>query len=40
VRLDPFPLLVAQPKEIASHDPDPFKKRIRIVLSARKINEF
>jgi len=37
VRFDPFPLLVAQPKEIASHDPDPFKKRIRIVLSARKI---
>jgi len=36
VRFDPFPLLVAQPKEIASHDPDPFKKRIRIVLSAQK----
>jgi hypothetical protein len=36
VRFDPFPLLVAQPKEIAAHDPDPFKKRIRIVLSAQK----
>jgi hypothetical protein len=33
VRLDPPPLLVAQPKEILPHDPDPFQKRIRIVLS-------
>jgi hypothetical protein len=33
MRLDPMPLLVAQPKEILAHDPSPFQKRIRIVLS-------
>jgi len=36
VRLDPSPLLVAQPKQIPAHDPDPSQKRIRIVLSAPK----
>jgi hypothetical protein len=36
VSFNPFPLLVTQPKEIAAHDPDPFKKRIKIVLSAQK----
>jgi hypothetical protein len=25
MRLDPSPLLVAQPKQIAAHDPDPFQ---------------
>jgi len=30
------PLLVAQPKQIPAHDPDPFQKRIRIVLSGRE----
>jgi hypothetical protein len=36
MRLDPSPLLIAQPKQIPAHDPDPFQKRIRIVLSARQ----
>jgi len=36
MRLDPSPLLVAQPKQIPAHDPDPFQKRIRIVLSGRE----
>jgi hypothetical protein len=26
-------LLIAQPKQILAHDPDPFQRRIRIVLS-------
>ena len=26
VRLDPFPLLIAQPKQVAAHDPDPLPK--------------
>jgi hypothetical protein len=33
VRLDPLPLLVAQPKQIPAHDPNPSPKRISIVLS-------
>ena len=33
VRLDPSPLLVTHPKQIPAHDPIPFQKRIRIVLS-------
>jgi uncharacterized protein len=33
MRLDPLPLLIAQPKQILAHDPDPFQRRIRIVLS-------
>jgi hypothetical protein len=40
VRFDPLPLLIAQPKQVAAHDPKSFQKRIRIVLSERKINEF
>jgi hypothetical protein len=27
-------------KRVPAHDPNPFQKRIRIVLSERKINEF
>jgi uncharacterized protein len=33
---DPLPLLIAQPKQVLAHDPDPFQKRIKIVLSQRK----
>jgi hypothetical protein len=40
VRFDPLPLLVAQPKQIPAHDPNPSLKRISIVLSKQKINEF
>jgi hypothetical protein len=40
VRFHPFPLLIAQPKQVRAHDPNPFPKRIRIVLSGQKINEF
>jgi hypothetical protein len=29
-------LLIAQPKQIPAHDPNPFQKRIRTVLSERK----
>jgi hypothetical protein len=36
VRLKPSPLFIAQPKQVLAHDPDPFQKRIRIVLSALK----
>jgi hypothetical protein len=36
VRLDPQPLLVAQPKQISAHDPNPSPKRISIVFSAHK----
>jgi hypothetical protein len=36
MRLNPRPLLVAQPKQILPHDPIPFQKRIRIVLSGQK----
>jgi hypothetical protein len=36
VRFDPLPLLVAQPKQIPSHDPNPSLKRISIVLSQQK----
>jgi hypothetical protein len=36
VRLDPPPLLVAQPKQIPAHDPNPSLKRISIVLSQHK----
>jgi hypothetical protein len=35
-RLDARPLLIAQPKQVPAHGPDPFHKRIRIVLSERK----
>jgi hypothetical protein len=35
VGFDPLPLLVAQPKQIPAHDPNPSPKRISIVLSAR-----
>jgi hypothetical protein len=30
------PLLIAQPEQVLAHDPDPFQKRIRIVLSGLK----
>ena len=33
---DPLPLLVAQPKQIPAHDPNPSLKRISIVLSQQK----
>jgi hypothetical protein len=36
MRLDPLPLLVAQPEKVPAHDPDPSQKRIRIVFSALK----
>jgi len=36
VRFDPLPLLVAQPKQIPAHDPNPSPKRISIVLSQQK----
>jgi len=37
MRLNPSPLLVAQPKQIPAHDPRSlFPKRIRIVLSKRE----
>jgi hypothetical protein len=29
--LDPSPLLVAQPKQVCAHHPDPLPKRIKIV---------
>jgi hypothetical protein len=31
MRFDPLPLLVAQPKQIPAHDPNPSPKRISIV---------
>jgi hypothetical protein len=40
VRFDPSPLLITQPKQVLAHDPNPFQKRIRIVLSGEIINEF
>jgi len=36
VRFDPLPLRIVQPKQVPAHDPNPFQKRIRIVLSAQK----
>jgi hypothetical protein len=37
VTFNSLPLLIAQPKQVPTHDPNPpSKKRIRIVLSARK----
>jgi uncharacterized protein len=36
MRFDPLPLLVAQPKQVPAHDPNPSPKRISIVLSDRK----
>jgi hypothetical protein len=36
VTFDPLPLLVAQPKQIPAHDPNPSPKRISIVLSQQK----
>jgi hypothetical protein len=36
VGFDPLPLLVAKPKQIPAHDPNPFLKRISIVLSQQK----
>src|SRR5262245_4783174 len=35
-RFDPLPLLIAQPKQVPAHDPNPLPKRIGIVLSERK----
>jgi hypothetical protein len=34
--LNPRPLFIAQPKQVPAHDPNPFPKRIGIVLSERK----
>jgi hypothetical protein len=34
-RFNPLPLLIAQPKQVLAHDPGPFQKGIRIVLSER-----
>jgi hypothetical protein len=36
VRFNPLPLLVAQPKQIPAHDPNPSLTRISIVLSQQK----
>ena len=36
MRFDPSPLLVAQPKQVPAHNPDPFQQQIRIALSERK----
>ena len=36
MRFDPSPLLVAQPKQIPAHDPDPFQKTNQDRISARK----
>jgi hypothetical protein len=33
VRFNLSPLLIAEPKQRSAHDPNPFQKRIRIVLS-------
>jgi len=40
MRFNPLPLPIAQPKQVLAHDPIPFQKRIRIVLSGQTINEF
>jgi uncharacterized protein len=46
MRLDPSPLLVAQPIQSRAHDPDPLPKRIRFRMESGllcfgiKINEF
>ncbi len=29
VGFNPIPLLIAQPKQVLAHDPDPFQKRIK-----------
>jgi hypothetical protein len=34
-RLNSTPLVIAQPKQILAHAPDPLSKRIRIVFSER-----
>jgi uncharacterized protein len=37
VRFDPLPLLIAQPKQVPAHDPDPLPKtnQIRIVRAEK-----
>jgi hypothetical protein len=35
-RFYPLPLLIAEPEQVLAHDPNPFPKRIRIVLSQRR----
>jgi hypothetical protein len=46
MRLNPNPLIVAQPKQVCPHDPDPLPKRIRIIwnqgsfASASKLMSF
>jgi len=41
VRFDPIPLLIAQPKQLPAHDPDPPSKNESGSYSrTRKINEF
>jgi len=41
MRLDPSPLLVAQPKQILAHDPDPLPKTNQDrIVRARKLMSF
>jgi uncharacterized protein len=40
VRFDPLPLLIAQPKQVAAHDPDPSKNESGSYCQSGKINEF
>jgi hypothetical protein len=41
LRFDPIPLLIAQPKQVPAHDPDPLpKNESGSYCHARKINEF
>src|SRR6516164_4049433 len=37
VGFDPLPLLIAEPKQVPAHDPNPLPKRIGIVIRAEKL---
>jgi len=40
-RFDPLPLLIAQPKQVPAHDPNPLPKTNQDrMVRAQKINEF
>jgi hypothetical protein len=40
-RFDPLPLLIAQPKQVSAHDPDPTSKNeSELYWESGKINEF
>jgi len=40
-RFDPLPLLIAQPKQVSAHDPDPpSKNEAESYCESVKINEF